>query len=168
MRKELLIGAGSNRTKRLTFEAIPKEFENVITLDMQEPADIIHNLDDLPYPFANEVFDEIHAYDVLEHCGTQGDWRFFFAQFSEFHRILKPGGYFVATVPMWDSPWAWGDPGHRRVIPKESLAFLDRRHYDQVGATQCTDYRNFYKAHFEIVGAKEEQHQLGFVLLKLK
>ena len=29
-------------------------------------------------PFGDDAFDEIHAYEVLEHTGRQGDWRFFF------------------------------------------------------------------------------------------
>lgn len=167
-RRELLIGAGASRAKRIRFEEIPPEFENVTTLDILGDADIIHDLDVLPYPFADNTFDEIHAYEVLEHCGAQGDWRFFFAQFSEFWRILKPDGYFIATVPMWDSPWAWGDPGHRRVITADSISFLYQSHYEQVGRTNCADYRSVYTADFKPIGKHETDHQLGFVIQAIK
>ena len=168
MRRELLIGCGNKREKHLTWPEVPPVWQNLTTLDIDLDckADVIHDLNVLPYPFEDESFDEIHAYEVLEHCGRQGDWRFFFAQFAEFHRILKPGGWFAATVPMWDSPWAWGDPGHTRVITKGSLAFLDRRGYEQVGSTSMTDYRSVWPYSFETAAGKETEFTMGFVLQK--
>ena len=88
---ELLIGAGNNRDKKITFKDIPSEWSGeLVTLDIDPECnpDIIHDLNDLPMPFDDDMFDEIHAYEVLEHTGRQGDWLFFFNQFSEFWRIL--------------------------------------------------------------------------------
>lgn len=163
---ELLIGCGNDRRKKVTFDGIPSEWRQLVTLDMDEGiyADVHHDLNNIPYPFDDGMFDEIHAYEVLEHCGRQGDWRFFFNQFYEFWRILKPGGYLVATVPMWDSPWAWGDPGHTRVIPRQSLIFLNREEYEQIGQTAMTDYRPWWEGDFEVIAATETDHQLAFVL----
>ncbi len=168
--KELLIGCGNNRDKKVTGSWTTSVWENLVTLDMDPEAkpDVVHDLNALPYPFADDEFDEIHAYEVLEHCGRQGDYKFFFAQFHEFWRILKPGGYLVATVPMWDSPWAWGDPGHTRVIPKESLIFLDQREYSQIGSTSMTDYRAEWKGNFLGFAFTESDHQLGFILKAIK
>lgn len=168
MTRELLIGAGKSRKKRVRFSEVGPDFGDVTTLDMMGDVDVTHDLNVLPLPFPDNEFDEIHAYEVLEHCGRQGDWRFFFAQFMEFWRILKPGGYFCATVPMWDSPWAWGDPGHTRIISKDMLGFLDQEHYKQVGETSCTDYRDVWKGNFEPIGFKESDHQLAFVLRAVK
>src|SRR3546814_6014455 len=75
------------------------------------------------------LFDEVHAYEVLEHLGSQGDFRSFFAHFGEIYRALKDGGILFATVPAWDSVWAWADPSHRRVIAPETLVFLDQTQY---------------------------------------
>jgi hypothetical protein len=69
---------------------------------------------------------------------------------------------------MWDSPWAWGDPGHTRVITRGSLIFLDQREYIQVGETPITDYRPFYKADFEIMSLMESEHMFGFILKAIK
>lgn len=163
---ELLVGCGHSRTKQIVIKDHPKEWTELVTLDVDpavEPS-VVHDLNDLPLPFDDDMFDEIHAYEVLEHCGRQGDYRFFFNQFYEFWRILKPGGLFVATVPMWDSPWAWGDPGHTRVIPKEALIFLNQEEYEQCGKTSMTDYRPFWKGDFEVVAAQDGDHKLGFVL----
>ena len=169
--QELLIGCGNRREKIVRCEEMAEKFENVVTLDIDPDckADVIHDLNELPYPFADDQFDEIHVYDVLEHCGTQGDWRFFFAQFGEFHRILKPGGFFCATMPMWDSPWAWADPGHTRVFSYHTLAFLTQEHYKQeVGKTASTDYRHVWDKDFEPIGYQEFDHQFGFILKATK
>jgi SAM-dependent methyltransferase len=169
-RRELLIGCGNNRKKQVHGSWTTEDWSNLTTLDMDPGCnpDVVHNLDVLPYPFADDEFDEIHAYQVLEHTGRQGDWKFFFAQFHEFWRILKPGGLFVASVPMWDSPWAWGDPGHTRVITKGSLIFLDQREYSQIGTSAMTDYRSVWKGNFQPFAAIEKEHEFGFILKAVK
>lgn len=168
---DLLIGCGNDRRKKVTIPLIKTEWSYLTTLDIDPSTkpDIVHDLNVLPYPFADNQFDEIHAYEVLEHCGRQGDWRFFFDQFTEFWRILKPNGYFVATVPMWDSKWTWGDPGHTRVINEGSLIFLSQSEYEkQVGKTAMTDYRHWFKADFEIVSIAEHVDTFAFFLRAIK
>jgi SAM-dependent methyltransferase len=166
MHSELLIGCGNSRAKQIKFDHVPDEWQNLTTLDIQPPADVIWDLNNLPYPFDDESFDEIHAYEVLEHCGSQGDWKFFFGQFAEFSRILKPNGWFCGTVPMWNSPWAFGDPSHTRVIPKEALSFLCQEHYDQVGETPCTDFRPVWKGNLVTRALVESRVNLKFILQK--
>jgi SAM-dependent methyltransferase len=123
-----------------------------VTLDLDPTTnpDVLWDLNNLPYPFDTDSFNEIHAYEVLEHCGSQGDWRFFFAQFQELWRILKPGGRLIFTVPAPGSVWVWGDPGHTRHIHPAQMIFLSQAEYEkQVGKTAMTDYRHVYSADFE-------------------
>lgn len=166
-----MIGCGNSRAIKMRYDGGPQEWENLITLDV-DPAckpDVIHDLTVCPYPFKDNMFDDIHAYEVLEHCGKQGDWRLFFRQFEELWRILKPGGLLVASVPMWDSIHCWSDPGHTRVITKNTLVYLNQSEYaDQIGRTAMTDYRSVYKGNFEPVGIAEEEHSMGFVLKAVK
>lgn len=166
---ELLIGCGNSRDKLLCLN--DKRFWTALTTLDHDPSckpDVVHDLDSLPYPFEDDSFDEIHAYEVLEHCGKQGDWRFFFGQWSEFHRILKDGGMFFGTVPLPESVWAWGDPSHTRVIPLIQLDFLCQRFYEQVGATPTSDFRSCWSGNFEVVHTQETPDRQMFVLLKVK
>lgn len=170
---ELLIGCGHDRRKKVGFEGIPKDWVELVTLDIDEDCNpsVVHDLEDLPLPFDDNMFDEIHAYEVLEHTGAQGDWRFFFNQFYEFWRILKPGGYLVGTCPMWDSMWAWGDPGHKRIICEGSLVFLSQKEYKaQVGLddSPMTDYRAYWEGDFEPIAKHDEGDIFGFVIQAIK
>lgn len=123
----------------------------------------------LPLPIEDNTFEEIHAYEVLEHTGQQGDWRFFFAQFSEFWRIMKPGGMLFGTSPSFSSPWAWGDPGHTRIISQQCLIFLVQTEYEkQVGHTPMTDYRFTYAADFDLLHASTGQDRVEYVLQAVK
>lgn len=118
---------------------------------------------------ADNYFDELHAYEVLEHIGQQGNYRLFFDQFSEFWRILKPGGFLFATVPSWASEWAWGDPSHTRVITSGTLSFLSQEQYKkQVGVTPMSDFRHIYKADFLTAFVQENSDHLLFVLQAIK
>lgn len=166
---ELLLGCG-NRREKVCHRPGEEAFTDLVTLDIDpgSGADVIHDLNDLPYPFSDNQFDEIHASEVLEHTGQQGDWRFFFGQFSEFWRILKPNGLICASCPSISSRWAWGDPGHTRVIQPESLHFLSQRNYGQVGRTAMTDYRAIYSADFEPEYLNDDGETFLFVLRAIK
>jgi hypothetical protein len=151
MRTELLIGCGSNRVKKLRESGT--DWNGLVTLDMNQAhqPDVVHDLAELPLPFADDSLDEIHAYDVLEHIGQQGDWHFFFAQWMDFWRMLRPGGVFFGISPHPTSPWAWSDPGHTRVISPECLVFLQQLQYVQVGISPMTDYRFCYSGDFDLI-----------------
>jgi len=165
-RKELLIGCGVRREKQVKLKDT-KEWSGLVTLDLNPDVnpDVVHDLEVLPYPFEDSEFDEIHAYEVLEHTGRQGDWRFFFDQFYEFWRILKPGGYLFGTTPAWDSIWAWADPGHTRVLSEASFIFLNKEEYElQIGKTAMTDYRSYWRGDFDLVAYNYTDEQFGFVI----
>lgn len=169
-KQELLIGCGSEHTKRLMMDG-ESEWTNLTTLDIAEShkPDIVWDLLDMPLPFPDNFFDEIHAYEVLEHTGAQGDYKFFFKQFEEFYRILKPGGYLMATCPSRHSPWAWGDPSHTRIIQPENLVFLCQPQYTmQVGKTPMSDFRSIYKADYDIVWAHDDNDTFRFILKAVK
>lgn len=127
----------------------------------------------------SDYWDEIHAYEVLEHLGQQGDATSFFAQFSELYRLLKPNGYLCATVPSRFSPWLWGDPSHRRVIVPESLTFLDQEQYkiqidrriaEHQYPSNMSDFRDSlgYRADFKLVDQHDNRTTFTFILQAVK
>jgi predicted SAM-dependent methyltransferase len=173
MRQELLIGCGRRRDKLMYDQSSPElsQWQGLVTLDINRDhnPDVIHDLTTLRYPFSDNEFDEIHAYEVLEHTGAQGDYKFFFAQWSEFWRIMKPNALFFATVPSWKSKWAWGDPSHTRVVQGESLSFLSQAVYERdIGNTSMSDFRYMYKADFDVIGLVENEDTCRFALRAIK
>jgi hypothetical protein len=164
---ELLIGCGSNPLKQIALPGQSMDWRKLVTLDNNKDhgPDVVADLMEFPYPFDDDTFDEIHAYEVLEHTGQQGDARFFFRQWTEFARIMKVGGLFFATCPSYKSMWAWGDPSHTRVITGGTLVFLDQDQYvAQVGKTAMSDFRYLYSASFKKVVCVQNDEVLQFVL----
>jgi SAM-dependent methyltransferase len=147
------------------------EWRNLVTLDnvASHKPDIVHDLNHGLLPFESDSFDEIHAYEVLEHLGKQGDAEWLFAQFSDYWRVLKPGGLLCASCPTWHSIWAWGDPSHTRIISPGTLVFLDQAEYTkQIGKTAMSDFRHIYKADFRAVLAEEQGESFFFALEAVK
>lgn len=169
--KDLLLGAGSNHQRKL-FVPGQEEWGNLTTLDFNDDhkPDVVWDISKLPLPFEGDSFDSISAFEVMEHVGQQGDWKFFFDQWSDIWRILKPGGMFFGTSPHWSSAWAFGDPGHTRIVGAEQLTFLSQPNYAaQVGISPMTDYRFCYRADFDLVHSKvNEAQQYEYVLRAVK
>ena len=168
---ELLLGCGYRRKKDIRYQGAPKDWQNLVTLDNNPNCkpDVTWDLEirmmgQCKTPFPDNAFDEIHAYDVLEHLAYQGDHHFFFTEFSEYWRILKPNGLFIATVPDIKSKYAIGDPSHKRIITKEQLDFLDQDHYKKVGKTKCSDFRHIYTADFKLLSHRVIETDFIFIL----
>ena len=73
---QILLGAGSSREKRLGVRGC-HTWDGLVTLDFNSDhnPDVVHDLNVFPYPFDDNSADEIHAYEVVEHLGQQGDWK---------------------------------------------------------------------------------------------
>lgn len=166
---ELLLGSGNYPNKRLWFLDKP-EWNAVYKIDIDPNCnpDLVWDLNNLPLPLEDEVFDEIHAYDVLEHLGQQGNWQGFFKEFTEYFRLLKDGGHMFILVPDATSIWAWGDPGHTRILTPETFGFLDQDIYNEVGESARTDYRFVWKGNFKIVHNQLQDHTRQIILKAVK
>jgi SAM-dependent methyltransferase len=143
----------------------------LVALDMvpDHKPDVVHDLSVFPWPFEDDSFDRVEAYELLEHLGQQGDFRAFFRDFQEIWRILRPGGFLAGTTPGRQSPWTWGDPGHTRVISSESMVFLNQAEYTaQVGVTSMSDYRPWFKGDFVPFAGNVSPDGFTFILKAIK
>lgn len=173
---ELLLGCGNRRDKLIGRSGAELEWTELVTLDNDPDckADVEWDMERLPLPFPDNHFDEVHAYHVLEHMGSMGDYRFFFAQWADLWRILKPGGIFCGVVPSPSSKWVFGDPGHTRFIAPEQLTYLNQPEYTrQVGTTAFADYRRVFRGDFDLLfnqlrDDEVSQGQFFFVLSAVK
>lgn len=141
-----------NLDKERTLINLDKDKNNwddkeIIRLDINDDCkpDIVWDLNKRPLPFEDGEFNEIHTYSVLEHIGRQGDCVGFFEEFNEYGRIMKLGGKMFISVPLYDDVWAWSDPGHTRILTKETFSYLNKEMYKQLGETSLTDYRKYLK-----------------------
>lgn len=168
---QLLLGCGNQRKKIVIPPGGSPEWNNLLTVDDDKNCkpDFEFDLNFTYWSiFSDNSFSEVHAYEILEHLGQQGDISSFFATFNNIWRILKPGGFLCATTPSRFSPWLWGDPGHRRAILPQSLIFLDQTAYEQVGHTAMSDYRSIYKSDFKIISSTDDKTFHTFILQAIK
>ncbi|MCU0679500.1 MAG: class I SAM-dependent methyltransferase [Planctomycetes bacterium] len=80
-------------------------YVNVDWNELTKP-DVAHDLNRLPYPFADDAFDRIEASHVLEHLDKP------FAVMRELHRILKPDGELAIKVPHFSRGFTHAEHSH--------------------------------------------------------
>jgi SAM-dependent methyltransferase len=92
-------------------------------------ADVVHDLNERPYPFEDNSFDQVLMQDVIEHV------RYPIAVMEEMHRICRPGARIHVRTPHFSSVLAYGDPTHTHYFSRiaiESLAEPRFAHYTGV------------------------------------
>jgi hypothetical protein len=172
MAKILLLGCGVERSKRVRTRGLDTfDGDKVVAVDLNPDVnpDMVIDLNHNTVFCEDEEFDEIHAYEILEHLGQQGDVLNFFEEFKRYWKALRPGGALVGSVPAWTSIWAWGDPGHTRVLSAATFTYLAQAEYGkQVGKTSMSDYRRYWPKPFNFVLEFSEirGEQYFFVLRK--
>jgi len=89
-------------------------------------ADVIHDLNRVPYPFPDDEFDLVVGNQVIEHLEDV------LAVVAELHRITKPGGRIRLDTPHYSDIASYTDPTHRHHLTTESFAYFtgDRPDFD--------------------------------------
>lgn len=174
MQRSLLIGCGHSRTKHVQHEGKAEWAGELTTLDVSPicGADVVFDMDEIAvrggrFPFENDTFDEIGAFNTMEHFGRQGDFRGWFHECAEYHRILKPGGIMEILVPINGD--ALADPGHTRFFQQNWFYFLNQAFYEhnEVKSTCFSDYRWIWHLNFDVLYCQEiGDHHLAVVLKK--
>ncbi len=96
-----------------------KLFPHSTTLDNYPGCkpDILHDLNQTPYPLAADSFDLIVCLHVLEHVQN------LVACVTELHRVLKPGGLLFVEVPYFSSVYFFSDPTHVHAFTTRSFDY---------------------------------------------
>lgn len=81
--------------------------------------DVVHDLAELPWPFADGEFEEIRMHHVLEHLSET------VATVEELHRISAPGARVEIRVPYWNSQDFGTDPTHKAAFNEHSFDYFD-------------------------------------------
>lgn len=101
-----------------------KKYPGSIGIDInpRSDADVIHDLNSIPYPFADSIFDKIIADNIIEHLDNV------IKVMEELARISKVGATIKVIVPYFRSKWAYIDPTHRHYFTVDSFAYFDPEH----------------------------------------
>lgn len=106
---KLDIGCGSSKKEG---------FQGVDQLAL-EGVDIIHNLNEYPYPFEENSVTEIWMDQVLEHMDSPFDC------INELYRICRDGAKVTIGVPYFRSVYSAIDPTHKNHFTAEWFDYFD-------------------------------------------
>jgi SAM-dependent methyltransferase len=86
-----------------------KRVPGAINVDITRATDpdVVHDLNERPWPFEDGAFDDFRLYDVLEHLDDV------VATMEEIHRVAAPGAIVHITVPHFSCANAFTDITHR-------------------------------------------------------
>lgn len=93
--------------------------------------DVVHDLNEFPWPFEDGCAERVKAFDIFEHV-CPGPMALDFM--AECHRILAPGGQLWIHTVHFQSRNAWTDPTHIRASTEETFdywcppTYLNRRY----------------------------------------
>ncbi|TMD68776.1 MAG: class I SAM-dependent methyltransferase [Chloroflexi bacterium] len=93
--------------------------------------DIVHDLDETPWPLESNAFQLIRLWSVIEHL------RDLVATMEEVHRVARPGAMVLIGTPHFSSANAYTDPTH--------IHFLSGRFLDYfIEGTELAGHYGFY------------------------
>jgi hypothetical protein len=85
-------------------------------------ADLVHDLNCVPWPLPSGEFREVHAYDVIEHLDDV------IGTMEEIHRVCRPGAIVHIAVPHFSCANAFTDITHRHCFGSFSFDYFDPTH----------------------------------------
>ena len=85
-------------------------------------ADVICDLDRIPYPFRDSSFDKLQAIHVIEHVSDV------IRTMEEFHRLVGAGGEVFIVTPHYTDFSSFCDPTHRWHLNSFSLRYFGEDH----------------------------------------
>jgi SAM-dependent methyltransferase len=125
---------GGGVQPRNPFHAKVLMFTDIQILESHSLGKFVHMPNSSHIPLDDNFIDSISAFDVLEHIPrikeVDGKTRFPFVEImNEIHRVLKPGGIFIAVTPGYPSSVAFQDPTHVNIITVDTVKYFDEQNW---------------------------------------
>lgn len=97
-----------------------KKYPGAIGIDNNKAsaADVLCDLDHVPYPFRDNSFDEIRVIHVIEHVSNV------IRAMEEFHRLARPGGRIFLVTPHYTDFSSFCDPTHKWHLTSYSFRYF--------------------------------------------
>ena len=110
--------------KALNLGCGKKRIHGALNVDISPDAkpDRVVDLSQRPWPLPSDWFDEVHAFDVVEHMADVVGF------FEELHRVCSPGASIHITVPHFSNRNAFTDPTHRHYFGLRSFDYFTTGH----------------------------------------
>jgi SAM-dependent methyltransferase len=121
-----------------------------INVDKEGSPDVRHDLEEFPWPWPDNEFDEVLLHHTLEHLGRTP--KLFLGVMRELYRVCAPGAAVHITVPHPRHDHFIGDPTHVRAITPEVLSLFSKKNceaWKQAGASN-TPLAVFHNIDFEV------------------
>lgn len=91
--------------------------------------DLIHDLEEFPWPWADSTIDEILMIHVLEHLGATAE--VYFSVLREMYRICRPDARITIVVPHPRHDDFLHDATHVRAVTLEGLSMFSRKNCEE-------------------------------------
>jgi SAM-dependent methyltransferase len=129
----------NNEIKKLNLgcgQDIKKGYINIDFLKYRG-VDIIHNLNEYPWPFIDNTFDEIYASHILEHVDDIK------RAMEEIKRICKKNAQIIIRVPHFSCGVSYRDPTHKRLFSYFTFDYFEKGEYGLPKLKIIKKYLNF-------------------------
>jgi SAM-dependent methyltransferase len=83
-------------------------------------ADVLVDIDRIPYPFRDSSFDKLQAIHVIEHVSDV------IRSVEEWHRLVRPGGEVFIVTPHYTDFASFCDPTHKWHLNSYSLRYFGK------------------------------------------
>jgi len=100
---------------------IKKDYVNLDKIKAKG-VDVVHELNNFPYPFKDNTFDEIYASQIIEHLNNPEKF------IKELWRISRKNAKILIGTVHFSSPCVWGDITHKRPFQSDTMNWCNIKH----------------------------------------
>ncbi len=127
------------------------QMHGYVNVDWYEDSgiDLVMNLDEHPWPWADDSCDEVVAFDIYEHVDKPLEFM------NECWRVLEPGGLLKIRTSHWKGENSFTDPTHKRFLTERSWDYwIPGRGYHKKYGKGYADGRHFTAQRIVVTGSE--------------